>query len=210
MTDQVTNPESPGLGEDSMLRQLQRRHRARGLAARRPLVMEKPIDAIAQDVRGKLLKLGHPTYKRLWEFAGKPRGNVDASLFHGILHKLGLRTTVADARTILCALCGGAAALPFHRFCQLIAQDQVQTWDEMRNGVTSTVKRSKFTPGIDGGTKRLRPDLRDGVLRERQSGAAEAFNTDEINSRGIEAAAAYGTGDLPCLAPRKALQCLGI
>eukprot|EP00946_MAST-07B_sp_MAST-7B-sp1_P002563 g2563.t1 len=175
--------------DDPVLRLLQRRHKARGMVARKPLVMQKPLQDIVQDVREKLLKLGHPTYRRLWDFAGKPQGNVDLEMFLGILRKLGMHLAREDAKYVLCVLCEGAAELPFRRFCQMIAQDQTKNWDEIRSSATEKINRGKFTIGMDGGTKRLRPDIRDEVLHARQSRAAESLNSSHVLKRGVEAVA---------------------
>lgn len=188
-----------GSGNDSLIKHLLKRHAARGLAGRRPLIMEKPMFEITRDVREKLLKLGHPTYKSIWNFAGKPKGEMSVSMFQGILGKLGVRTTEADAKLILCSLCSGKTNVSFVQFCQHIAQDKTKTWDEIREIKT---EREKFTLTMDGGTKRLRPDLRNKVLESQKNLAAGHFYKQTIHTRGVEA---FAFGRLVEKSPKRIL-----
>jgi Ca2+-binding EF-hand superfamily protein len=164
--------------------QFQRRQLARGFAARNPVVVEKKLNVLQNHVREKLIAIGAPTYKTIFEFAGKPT-LINATIFHRILQRLDLRIDVHDAKLLLRSMTGGRSTLSFHEFCRAVTQDQTKNWEQMRNSFEKPADLI-FCTDISGSNKRLRPEYRDERLHQQQEHAASNFGRFNLQKKGIE------------------------
>ena len=172
-----------GSADDPIYKQFQKSILARGFAARNPVIIEKKLVTLEQEVRQKLIQIGHPTYKKIFEFAGKPK-TIDATIFHKMCTNLDLRINLKDAKLLLVSMTQGRSKLPVKQFIQAITQDKTMNWTQMKNQATQKHQLSKTYS--DGNTTYLRPEFRNEQNQERQHRAASHFGASNVAKIGIE------------------------
>jgi hypothetical protein len=171
---------------DIMYEQFVKRQRARGKAGQNGLVVNKSLNDLKNQVREKLLALGHPTYKTIAKFMNSPK-YVNHTTFHQLLRDLGFRISKQDSTLLFCSITGSTSSTTFLKWCQSIVQDKTLTWDELRESTKPILKDDKFTFDLTGSKKRLRPVFRDERLNAQQSNAANHFSAASLQNKGVEA-----------------------
>ena len=153
--------------------QFQKKHLARGLAARNPVIIQKKLHDLQHEVREKLVALGHPTYKVIHAFMKKPKV-VNEKIFHQLVKDLDFRISATDASLLLRSMTGGRSQLSFHEFCRTVTLDQTLNWDEMKES-TKPNGRKDYQKSAHH------------ALHSHQHRAASKYGQENLAKNGIEA-----------------------